>query len=42
MTGDSAFVDTNVLLRAMTPQMALHVETEALIQRLWADGVVMD
>ncbi len=33
---DSAFVDTNVLLRAMTPKLPLHLESEALIQRMWA------
>ncbi|MCC6455376.1 MAG: type II toxin-antitoxin system VapC family toxin [Caldilineaceae bacterium] len=39
MTGARAFVDTNVLLRALTLQMTLHQETETLIQRMWERGV---
>lgn len=40
MTLDAkAFVDTNVLLRAMMPQMVLHAETEALVQKMWEDEV---
>jgi hypothetical protein len=35
MTGDKAFIDTNVLLRALIPQMDFHREAEALIQRMW-------
>ncbi len=34
-----AFVDTNVLLRAMMPQMALHKQAEALVQKMWTDDV---
>jgi predicted nucleic acid-binding protein len=37
--GGSAFVDTNILLRAMIPAMTLHQEAEALVQKLWADDV---
>lgn len=35
---DRAFVDTNVLLRALTPQMEMHTEAEALLERRWANG----
>ncbi len=38
-TSAKAFVDTNVLLRAMVPQMALHSEFEALILQMWGDEV---
>lgn len=38
-TGAKAFVDTNILLRAMIPRMALHTESEALIQKMWASDV---
>lgn len=34
-----AFVDTNVLLRAMIPRMTLHQEAEAMIQRMWTEHV---
>jgi len=34
-----AFVDTNILLRAMIPQMNQHAEAEALIQRMWESDV---
>jgi predicted nucleic acid-binding protein len=34
-----AFVDTNVLLRAMTPAMELHAEAEKLIQEQWDHNV---
>src|SRR5258705_10456145 len=34
-----AFVDTNVLLRAMVRQMKHHQEAETLIQTMWDDGV---
>jgi predicted nucleic acid-binding protein len=37
MTGDRVFVDTNILLRIMLPEMRLHQEAEALIQEMWAD-----
>lgn len=39
MKGDKAFVDTNVLLRAMIPQMAHNQPCELLIQRMWEDNV---
>ena len=40
MTKDAkAFVDTNILLRAMMTRMAFHAEAEALIQKMWADDV---
>src|SRR5258708_26026029 len=39
MTGDKAFVDTNILLRAMMPRMALHKSSEALIQSMWNNDV---
>jgi predicted nucleic acid-binding protein len=39
MTGAKAFVDTNILLRAMMPQMAFHKQSEALIQTMWNDNV---
>lgn len=32
-----AFVDTNVVLRAMIPQMNQHAEAETLIQKMWED-----
>lgn len=35
----SALVDTNVLLRAMIPQMSQHAEAEALLQQMWQDNV---
>lgn len=38
-TGAKAVVDTNILLRAIQPRMALHAEAEALIQRLWTADV---
>lgn len=34
-----AFVDTNVLLRAMIPQMQLHQECETLLQQQWDEDV---
>ena len=37
MTNGKAFVDTNILLRVMVTQMALHAQTETLVQRMWAD-----
>jgi len=36
---DRAFVDTNILLRAMISRMNQHAEAEALIQKMWEDGV---
>jgi predicted nucleic acid-binding protein len=40
MTMDArAFVDTNVLLRALMPQLPLHKPCEALIQKMWTDSV---
>jgi predicted nucleic acid-binding protein len=39
MTDAKAFVDTNIVLRAMIPQMTLHREAEALIQKMWANDV---
>jgi predicted nucleic acid-binding protein len=36
--GDSAFVDTNVLLRALTPQLELHAEANTLLRDAWAKG----
>ncbi|NJL55707.1 type II toxin-antitoxin system VapC family toxin [bacterium] len=36
---DRAFVDTNVLLRAMIPRMNQHTEVEALIQKMWEDDI---
>lgn len=38
-TGGKAFVDTNVLLRAMNPGLELHSEAERLIRQLWDDDV---
>lgn len=32
---DRAFVDTNILLRAMIPVMDHHAEAEALLQSMW-------
>src|SRR5262245_57315992 len=32
-----AFVDTNILLRAIIPQMLLHSQCEALVHQLWVD-----
>lgn len=34
-----AFVDTNILLRAIIPRMELHYDAEALVQRMWADDI---
>lgn len=34
-----AFVDTNILLRAMIPQMNDHTPCETLIQKMWGDDV---
>ena len=34
-----AFIDTNILLRALIPQMSLHSECEALVEQLWADDI---
>jgi len=34
-----AFVDTNVLLRAITPVMELHAQAEKLIQEQWDNDV---
>lgn len=34
-----AFVDTNILLRAMIPRMDRHTEAEALIQRMWDSDI---
>lgn len=39
MTDGKAFVDTNVLLRAVTLEMALHREAMVLIQRMWDQDV---
>jgi predicted nucleic acid-binding protein len=39
MTDARAFVDTNVLLRALYPQMKLHQEARSLIRRMWDDGI---
>src|SRR5436305_941651 len=39
MTVAKAFLDTNILLRAMMPRIALHEQSEALIQSLWNDDV---
>ena len=39
MTDAKAFVDTNVLLRALYPQMALPQDAESLIRRAWDRGV---
>jgi predicted nucleic acid-binding protein len=39
MMGDKAFVDTNILLRALIPQLPLHQDCEALIQQMWEDDV---
>jgi predicted nucleic acid-binding protein len=39
MTNAKAFVDTNVLLRAMVPQMTMHAASEALLQTMWIDQV---
>ncbi len=39
MTTDKAFVDTNILLRTIITQMDQHVESEALVQQMWADKV---
>lgn len=39
MTGAKAFVDTNILLRAIIPNMNLHVQAESLVQKMWEDGV---
>lgn len=36
---DKAFVDTNILLRAMIPRMNQHTEAEALIQKMWEDDI---
>jgi predicted nucleic acid-binding protein len=33
----SAFVDTNILLRALNSQMDQHIHTNALIQQMWDD-----
>jgi len=30
-----AFVDTNILLRAMIPRMNHHAQAEALVQKMW-------
>ena len=37
--GDKAFIDTNILLRAMVLEMARHAEAEAIIEKLWAEDV---
>jgi predicted nucleic acid-binding protein len=37
MTNAKAFVDTNVLLRAMVSQMGLHSEAETLLQKMRAE-----
>lgn len=34
-----AFVDTNVLLRAINRAMPLHQQAKALIEQMWDDGV---
>jgi predicted nucleic acid-binding protein len=34
-----AFVDTNVLLRAIIPSLNQHVEAEALLQKMWEEEV---
>lgn len=38
-TGGKAFIDTNVLLRAMNVSMQLHVKAEALVQQMWEADV---
>jgi len=38
MSGN-AFVDTNVLLRAMIPHMTHHKAAETMIQKMWADDI---
>ncbi|MGQ9849831.1 MAG: type II toxin-antitoxin system VapC family toxin [Aggregatilineaceae bacterium] len=37
MTDARAFVDTNVLLRAMVSQMAMHKACEALLHTMWSN-----
>lgn len=39
MMVDKAFVDTNILLRAIIPQFSLHRSCETLIQKMWDDNV---
>lgn len=39
MTGAKAFVDTNILLRAISPRLSLHQTCETLIYKMWADDV---
>ncbi len=37
--GGKAFVDTNILLRAIIPQMDQHGVSESLIQQMWENDV---
>jgi len=37
--GDKAFVDTNILLRAMIPRMNQHAKAEDLIQKMLEENV---
>jgi len=41
MMADSAFVDTNILLRAFNPVMNQHTQAETLIQNMWKDNAVL-
>ena len=38
---DRAFVDTNILLRAFNPRMDHHIESEALVQKMWEGDTVL-
>jgi predicted nucleic acid-binding protein len=39
MMAGKAFVDTNILLRAIIRQLDQHIEAEALIRKMWNDEV---
>lgn len=39
MTGDKAFVDTNILLRATVVNIPLHQECETLIKKMWSENI---
>lgn len=39
MMDAKAFVDTNVLLRSLLSEMNLHPEANALVKRMWSEGV---
>jgi predicted nucleic acid-binding protein len=39
MPNGKAFVDTNVLLRAMVSQTRQHQEAEALVRKMWMDRI---